>query len=129
METFRKAGQKVDRRRAAYSAPRAARYYGGLGGMLGRAHPKEVLAVSAGADQPCALSSIKLTKNVSAIPCAAGISKQDRIGPVCQLRAGTELIFCGPGYCKATIKVRDENGQCFFVFAQDVLESDHLSGL
>ncbi len=117
--------QKIEPGDVAEPAPDTARYYGGLGCMPGQAHWKEMFVIDASADGRCTPNSSRLIHNVSAIPCAAGMFEQHRIGPVCQLLAGTRLTFCGPGYCEGTIKVRAENGLFYFVFAQDLLDSDH----
>lgn len=42
-----------------------------------------------------------------------------KLGPLRQLRMGTTVELCGDGYNDRTKKVRVD-GQCFFVFCQDL---------
>lgn len=64
--------------------------------------------------------TVLLSKAISAVH----LEHQDdgvgtKLGLLSQLGAGTKLVVCGEGFDERTVKVK-VNGQCYFVFLQDI---------
>jgi hypothetical protein len=70
---------------------------------------------------------ISLCKPISAIQLVTNESGRAKLGLLSQLGPGTTVERCGDGFNERTAKVR-VNGQCYFVFLQD-LESQIPLGM
>ncbi|HEX4770738.1 MAG TPA: hypothetical protein VH351_07910 [Bryobacteraceae bacterium] len=69
-------------------------------------------------EEDCIGENVTLSRAVCAIQLVQR-SNGLRLGPLTQLRGGTTVELCGEGYNERTVKVR-VNGDCFFIFAQDL---------
>ena len=61
-----------------------------------------------------------LTRTVSAILLEKDQSRGARLGALKQLKAGTKVGLCGPGFSARTVKIRTDDHQFYFVFLDDV---------
>ncbi len=62
---------------------------------------------------------IPLSRRISAIQLIQKEDGRAKLGLLSQLGPGTTLERCGDGFNERTVKVR-ANGQCYFVFRQDL---------
>ena len=63
-----------------------------------------------------------LTRTMSALLLEKDATGNAQLGPLRQLQRGTRVGICGYGISDRTVKVQTDNGQFYFVFAEDLIE-------
>ncbi len=61
-----------------------------------------------------------LTRTVSAILLEKDQTRGARLGALKQLKAGTQVGICGPGFSARTVKIQTDDHEFYFVFLEDV---------
>lgn len=65
----------------------------------------------------------KLSRTVAAVLLESDSACGAKLGTVRQLPEGTKVAVCGAGFTAKTVKVLSEDGEFYFLFAEDLSAS------